>query len=284
MGAIEDAIKAIELREPGEPFSYRRIAAIYGCSHAALSQRHQSVSTSRSTKAQNQQALHPQQELELLRYIERLTRQGLPPTRPMILRFASDIAKKELGKGWIDRYIKRHQVDLISRWTTGIDCSRHQADSQLKYSLYFNLLRSKISQYNIEPCNMYNMDEKGCMLGILTRSKRVFSKRLYEEGKIKAHIQDGNREWVTLLACICADGSALNPALIYQSDSGLIQNTWLQALRPEDRVYISSSPSGWTNDDIGLAIEGRCYLGNQMQQQPRGPQLWKEQVAGKQST
>jgi hypothetical protein len=59
------------------------------------------------------------------------------------------------------------------------------------------------------------MDEKGCMLGILTRSKRVFSRRLYEEGKIKAHIQDSNREWITLLACICADGSALAPALIY---------------------------------------------------------------------
>ena len=97
------------------------------------------------------------------------------------------------------------------------------------------------------------MDEKGCMLGILTRSKRVFSKRLYEEGKIKAHIQDGNREWITLLACICADGSALAPALIYQSDSGSIQDTWLQALSPEDRVYISSSPSGWTNNDIGLS-------------------------------
>jgi hypothetical protein len=81
---------------------------------------------------------------------------------------------------------------------------------------------------------MYNMDEKGCMLEILTCSKPVFSKRLYEEGKIKAHIQDGNQEWVTLLACICADGSALNSALIYQSDSGSIQDTWLQALRPED--------------------------------------------------
>jgi hypothetical protein len=102
MRAIEDAIKAIELRKLGESFSYRRIAAIYGCSHAVLSQRYQSVSTSRSTKAQNQQALYPQQELELLRYIERLARQGLPPTRPMILRFASDIAKKELGKGCID--------------------------------------------------------------------------------------------------------------------------------------------------------------------------------------
>jgi hypothetical protein len=31
--------------------------------------------------------------------------------------------------------------------------------------------------------------------------------------------------------------------LIYQSASGLIQDTWLQALRPEDRVYISSSSS-----------------------------------------
>jgi hypothetical protein len=32
------------------------------------------------------------------------------------------------------------------------------------------------------------MDEKGFMLGVLTRSKRIFSKRLYEEGKIKAYI------------------------------------------------------------------------------------------------
>jgi hypothetical protein len=62
---------------------------------------------------------------------------------------------------------------------------------------------------------MYNIDKKGYMLGILTRSKRVFSKRLYKEGKIKAYIQDGNQEWVTLLACICADRLALDPALIY---------------------------------------------------------------------
>jgi hypothetical protein len=105
MGAIEDAIKAIESREPGEPFSYRKIAAIYGCSHAALSRRHRSVSTSCSTKAQNQQALHPQQELELLRYTELLTRQGLPPTRPMIRCFASDIAKKESHKTSVTSFV-----------------------------------------------------------------------------------------------------------------------------------------------------------------------------------
>ena len=102
----------------------------------------------------------PQQELELLRYIERLTRQGLPPTRPMIRRFASEIAKKELGVHWVDRYIKRHQVDLISRWTTGIDRARHQADSISKYPFYSSLLHEKISKYDVEARNMYNMDEK----------------------------------------------------------------------------------------------------------------------------
>jgi hypothetical protein len=53
----------------------------------------------------------------------------------MIRRFASDIMKKELGKGWVDRFIQRYQVDLIPRWTTGIDRPRHQADSGLKYRL-----------------------------------------------------------------------------------------------------------------------------------------------------
>jgi hypothetical protein len=98
------------------------------------------------------------------------------------------------------------------------------------------------------------MDEKGFMLGVLTRQKRVFSKRLYNEGKIKAHIQGGNREWITLLACICADGSALDPAIIYQSASGSLQDSWLQAFDPDDHwAFFTSSPSGWTNNDIGLA-------------------------------
>jgi hypothetical protein len=39
----------------------------------------------------------------------------------------------------------------------------------------------------MEPYNIYNMDETCFILGVLTRSKRVFSRRLYEEGKIKAH-------------------------------------------------------------------------------------------------
>jgi hypothetical protein len=92
------------------------------------------------------------------------------------------------------------------------------------------------------------------MLGAVGRSKRIFSKASYEDRKRRNTIQDGSREWITLLACICADGSYLEPALIYKSKSGSIQDSWLQALDPEThQARISSSPSGWTNNEIGLA-------------------------------
>jgi DNA-binding transcriptional regulator YhcF (GntR family) len=188
MSQIEAAIAAIESLEPGEQFSYRRIAAEHHCNRTTLARRHQGLASSRSTMAENQQALHPQQEQELLRYIERLTQRGLSPTRAMISRFASDIAKQELSVRWVDRFIARHDADLISRWATGIDRARHQADSLSKYTLNLSLLYDKISKYDVEAGNMYNMDKKCFLLGILTRSTRVFSRRLYEEGKIKAHI------------------------------------------------------------------------------------------------
>ena len=114
-----------------------------------------------------------------------------------------------------------------------MDNNRHKADSGRKYSLYFDLLREKIEQYHVEARYTYNMDEKGFMLGAVGRSKRIFSKASYEDGKRRNNIQDGSRELITLLACICADGSSLEPALIYQSTSGSIQDSWLQALNPK---------------------------------------------------
>jgi transposase-like protein len=79
MSSIEAAIAAIEPLEPGEKFSYRKIAKLYGCNCTMLAWRHQHHSTMYSLEAQNHQALHPQQEKELPCYIKRLTRQGLPP-------------------------------------------------------------------------------------------------------------------------------------------------------------------------------------------------------------
>jgi hypothetical protein len=65
--------------------------------------------------------------------------------------------------------------------------------------------------------------------------------------------QDGSREWVTLSATICADGSSLLPALIYKAVSGDLQDSWLQDYDPQEHAcWFASSSNGWTSDELGL--------------------------------
>src|SRR4051812_37528704 len=54
------------------------------------------------------------------------------------------------------------------------------------------------------------------------------TREAYERGRIVSASQDGSREFISLLACICADGTAIPPALIYQGTSGDTQDTWLE--------------------------------------------------------
>jgi hypothetical protein len=84
----------------------------------------------------------------------------------MIRSFASTIAKKPVSESWVTRFINRHSIHLISQWATGMDNHRHQADLGDKYSLRFKLLSEKMAQYGVEPRHTYNMDEKGCLIGI----------------------------------------------------------------------------------------------------------------------
>ena len=134
-----------------------------------------------------------------------------------------------------------------------MDRNRHQADSYEKYKLYFNLLHSKMQEYKVEAENVYNMDEKGFMIGTIGRSKRVFSKQSWDAKSVRQAIQDGSREWITVLGCCCADGSALDPALIFQGISG-IQSSWVREVEAgKHPIFVANSASGWTNDDLGLA-------------------------------
>jgi hypothetical protein len=61
-----------------------------------------------------------------------------------------------------------------------MDVVRHHDDSQLKYKLYFELLHYKTVQYDVQPHNTYNMDERRFMIGITERSKSVFSRLQWE--------------------------------------------------------------------------------------------------------
>jgi hypothetical protein len=254
MARIDEALAELKSLKPGECPSYKEVAAKFKVSRTTLSRRYRGVQGSVQAQRINNQKLSPQQEQELVEYINRLTKQGLQPTRTMVQNFATQVAKDHVGNGWVTRFLQRNQDHLTSRWTMGMDAVRHKADSESKYKLYFELLTNKITQYDVLPKDIYNMDEKGFMIGVIGRSKRIFSKARWDSKEVRASLQDGSREWVTLLAAICVDGSHLSPGIIFESKRSTIQSGWVDAIKvTEHDVFVTSSPSGWTNNDIGLA-------------------------------
>jgi hypothetical protein len=209
---------------------------------------------SHQIKASSQLKLHPDHEAALVQYIGDLTRRGLAPTRAMIQTFASEIADEGVSESWVTRFINHNHNHLTSKWTNGIDAPRHRADSGLKYKQYYDLLHGKMHEHDVQPQHTYNMDERGFMIGVTGRTKRVFSRRQWERKEVRDTLQDGSREWITLLAAICADGEVLPPGLLYQSASCTLQSSWVEHITTgKHDVFVTSTPTGWSNKDVGLA-------------------------------
>lgn len=156
MGAMEEALAAIESLGEGEKLRYQEIADKYDVNRSTLSRRHRGVQRSMKEYAVNKQLLRPHQEEELVNYIIGLTERGFPPTKEMIQSFAREVVKKEVGEKWVLRFVERNKDALITKWTAEMDRNYHQADLEHKYSLYFDLLESKISKYSVLPENTYN--------------------------------------------------------------------------------------------------------------------------------
>jgi hypothetical protein len=194
MTAIQDAIPAIERMSEGASFLYTKVAKDFKFDRSTLSRRHQGKQAPRAAKAVQQQKLNPQQEEKLIIYIGELTERGLPPTREMIKNLASAVAESDMGESWVLRFLTRHKTKLTFKWTTGIDRNCHKADSKARYSMYFDLLHQKMQQYNVNAENIYNMDEMDFLIGTTARSKRVFSKAIWQHRQVRAALQDGSRE------------------------------------------------------------------------------------------
>jgi hypothetical protein len=70
---------------------------------------------------------------------------------------------ESLGLNWPSYFIKRHP-DLKSMFTTPQDKNRYFSDI---ISHFFELYSETVAKYKIQPEDIYNMDEKGAMMGVI---------------------------------------------------------------------------------------------------------------------
>ena len=98
MALIEVALADLALKD--SPNYAATAKKNFNVNRSTLSRRHRGITASVKESKQTTSIHSNQQEKELIRYINKLTERGIPPTNAMIRVFAHNISGKQPGKNW----------------------------------------------------------------------------------------------------------------------------------------------------------------------------------------
>ncbi|KAL1982496.1 hypothetical protein VTN96DRAFT_1287 [Rasamsonia emersonii] len=111
---------------------------------------------------------------------------------------------------------------------------------------WFQRFHDTIQKYGIVEQDIYNMDETGFQMGVISTAKVICGSETREShAKI---IQPGNREWVTAIVAVNATGWALPLQIILAAKNH--QSQWYKVVPKDYRISVSEN--GWTNDELGF--------------------------------
>ena len=114
-------------------------------------------------------------------------------------------------RDWVSRFLSCHP-QLQSARRKCIEAARIKDVSETRLAKWFQDLQNVIDEHNIEPHNLYNMDESGFAIGDVEASQRIINAEIRQKFQAKP----GRQEWVTAVECICADGSFVPPLIIFK--------------------------------------------------------------------
>ncbi len=144
-----------------------------------------------------------------MKQVEELCSWGWPPLIREVYKMAVELLEEKvetpevvLYENWPYNFIARNPT-LRIRFVPPLDKDRQKASDEDQIRRYFKLYRVTKELYNIHDDDVYNIDEKGIMMGVLAKVNVVCPRRLS-----KVYItQAGSREWVSMIECICSTGA-----------------------------------------------------------------------------
>jgi hypothetical protein len=108
-------------------------------------------------------------------------------------------------------------------------------------------VENTIAKYGITLADIYNFDETGFMMGLIASGMVVTGAE--RRGRPKS-VQPGNREWVTVIQAINAEGWAIAPFVVVAGQYHLA--SWYQESNLPGDWAIATTKNGWTDNDTGL--------------------------------
>lgn len=66
--------------------------------------------------------------------------------------------------------------------------------------------------------------------------------------------EPGRQEWVTVVECICANGTSIPPLIIFKGEN--VSDSWIPV---QELPHISCNSKGWTSNEHGLKWLKKCF-------------------------
>jgi hypothetical protein len=141
--------------------------------------------------------------------------------------------------------VKRHP-DLESVTARRIDIKRMQGASKDTLNAWFNAFKATVAEFKISNSDIYNMDETGFSIGSMASTKVIVDSTV----KSKWQANPGRQEWISIVECICADGTAIDPFIIFKGKN--VSQHWISEDIIPDTWSFSANSNGWTSNTLGL--------------------------------
>jgi hypothetical protein len=231
--------------------SLNQAAEAYNVPYSTVLQRSKGTRT-RAEARQSQQALTPDEEDTMERWITRLARAGYPIAPSLALQLGSEIRAQRPMVGrvtgstplpllpkWLNGFKKRHP-SIAGVWDRKIHRVRYQAMTRETVMQWFDAVSEMLATHHHPPHRIYNMDESGFAIGESQTSRVLVNIR---DGANWSQIS-GRSEWLTSIDCVSASGVALPPMIIYKAKH--LYSGWVPDDAPPNWRW-STSNKGWTS-------------------------------------
>lgn len=202
----------------GKKPSYRAVAQRFGISHLLLRRRILNIGTSKAKSNAKKSHLTDTEATIVIDLAIEMAGRGFPLTLAGLQRYAEDEVQTRdpafggFGKNWVQHFVTKHGSRISTKWGILLDSIRARSVTPAAVALYFDLLEEAITKHNIQPHNIYGFDESGFPLGG-GKKTRVIGPAKGGAQKIQ---RNGDKENVTVMATICANGTNVPPVIIFK--------------------------------------------------------------------
>ena len=188
-------------------------------------------------------------EIELVAWIHERRERRLRVTYNEIRQHALQFSSQQDGEtefrashGWLEKFLRRNGFSLRRKTTEGQKDPEQLVEKLVSFVLHVSRMRTT---YNVNPENIFLMDE--CAVWFDSSGNTTVE----TTGRRTVGIKTTGHEKANVTVCltVSASGQKLMPYIVFKGGSREAQR--LDTVRPR-RMFLSSSASGWFDQDVTL--------------------------------